>query len=74
MMGERRVRQEALFYGLSLERHVPSDYLLRDRDGDRRVLQRKRSRSPRSRNPRVLGVNATWRRSSDSNPLSQATP
>ena len=23
MMGERRVMQEALFYGFSLERHVP---------------------------------------------------
>jgi hypothetical protein len=29
MMGERRVMQEALFYGFSLERHVPSDHLLR---------------------------------------------
>jgi transposase len=28
MMGERRVMQEALFYGFSLERHVPSDHLL----------------------------------------------
>jgi hypothetical protein len=27
MMGERRVMQEALFYGFSLERHVPSDHL-----------------------------------------------
>jgi hypothetical protein len=26
MMGERRVMQEALFYGFSLERHVPSDH------------------------------------------------
>ena len=25
MMGERRVMQEALFYGFSLERHVPND-------------------------------------------------
>jgi hypothetical protein len=24
MMGERRVMQEALFYGFSLERHVPT--------------------------------------------------
>ena len=28
-MGERRVMQEALFYGFSLERHVPDDHLLR---------------------------------------------
>ncbi len=33
MMGERRVMQEALFYGFSLERHVPSDHLLRKIDG-----------------------------------------
>ena len=29
MMGERRVMQEALFYGFSLERHVPDDHMLR---------------------------------------------
>ena len=29
MMGERRVMQEALFYGFSLERHVPDNHLLR---------------------------------------------
>jgi transposase len=29
MMGEQRVMPEALFYGFSLERHVPSDHLLR---------------------------------------------
>ena len=29
MMGERRVMQEALFYGFNLERHVPDDHLLR---------------------------------------------
>ena len=29
MMGERRVMQEALFYGFSLERHVPDDHQLR---------------------------------------------
>jgi hypothetical protein len=29
MMGERRVMQEALFNGFSLERHVPGDHLLR---------------------------------------------
>ena len=32
MMGERRVMQEALFYGFSLERHVPSDCLVRKID------------------------------------------
>jgi IS5 family transposase len=32
MMGERRVRQEALFYGFSLERHVPDNHLLRKID------------------------------------------
>src|SRR5580704_3194506 len=32
MMGQRRVMQEALFYGFSLERHVPSDHLLRKID------------------------------------------
>src|SRR6516162_11482752 len=29
MMGERTVRQEALFIGFSLEDHVPADHLLR---------------------------------------------
>jgi hypothetical protein len=29
MMGERRVMQEALFYGFSLERHVPDNHLPR---------------------------------------------
>jgi hypothetical protein len=29
MMGERRVMLEALFYGFSLERHVPDNHLLR---------------------------------------------
>ncbi len=29
MMGERRVMQEALFYGFSLERHVPDNHMLR---------------------------------------------
>ena len=37
-------------------------------------VQRRRSRSSMSRNPPVLGVNATWRRSSNSNPLSHTTP
>ena len=32
MMGERRLMQEALFYGFSLERHVPDDHLLRKID------------------------------------------
>jgi Transposase domain (DUF772) len=32
MMGERRVVQEALFYGFSLERHVPDNNLLRKID------------------------------------------
>jgi hypothetical protein len=32
MMGERTVAQEALFYGFSLERHVPPDHLLRSID------------------------------------------
>ncbi len=31
-MGERTVLQEALFYGFSLERHVPSDHMLRSID------------------------------------------
>ena len=32
MMGERRVAQEALFYGFSLELHVPDNHLLRKID------------------------------------------
>src|SRR5580698_7828635 len=32
MMGERRVMQETQFYGFSLERHVPSDHLMRKID------------------------------------------
>jgi transposase len=32
MMGERRVMQEALFYGFSLERHVPDNHVLRKID------------------------------------------
>jgi transposase len=32
MMGERRVMQEAPFYGFSLERHVPDNHLLRKID------------------------------------------
>ena len=32
MMGERRVMQEALFYGFSLEGHVPDNHLLRKID------------------------------------------
>jgi transposase len=44
MMGERRVRQDALFYEFSLEDHVPAGHLLRaidrfvDLDGLRREL------------------------------------
>ena len=32
MMGEWRVMQEALFYGFSLERHVPDGHMLRKID------------------------------------------
>ena len=32
MMGKRVAAQEALFYGFSLERHVPADHLLRSID------------------------------------------
>jgi transposase len=32
MMGERKVQQDALFYGFSLERHVPEKHLLRSID------------------------------------------
>ena len=32
MMGERMAEQEALFYGFSLEQHVPDDHLLRSID------------------------------------------
>lgn len=32
MMGERLTGQEALFYGFSLEQHVPDDHLLRSID------------------------------------------
>ena len=32
MMGERLVDQAALFYEFSLDRHVPSDHLLRSID------------------------------------------
>jgi transposase len=32
MMGERQVEQESLFYGFSVERHVPADHLLRSID------------------------------------------
>ena len=32
MMGHRQVEQAALFYGFSLERHVPTDHLLRSID------------------------------------------
>jgi hypothetical protein len=32
MMGERRVMQETLFYGFSLERQVPDNHVLRKID------------------------------------------
>ena len=32
MMGERPAAQETLFYGFSLERHVPADHTLRPID------------------------------------------
>lgn len=32
MMGERTVAQDALFYGANMERHVPSDHMLRSID------------------------------------------
>src|SRR5690348_16449777 len=32
MMGERTVMQETLFYGFSLEQHVPADHVLRSID------------------------------------------
>ena len=57
MMGERRVMQEALFYGFSLERHVPDNHMLRKIDrfvdlseaegASGAVLQRRRD-GPRS--------------------------
>ena len=40
MMGERRVMQEALFYGFSLERRVPEDHLLRKIDRQDRPVRR----------------------------------
>ncbi|MER8436959.1 hypothetical protein NKH36_23570 [Mesorhizobium sp. M1312] len=42
MMGEQSVMQEELFYGFSLERHVPADHLLRaiDRFVDLSVIRR----------------------------------
>jgi transposase len=43
MMGERRVEQAALFYEFSLDRHVPTDHMLRsiDRFGDLEELRAK---------------------------------
>ena len=32
MIGERRVMQEALFYGFSFERHIPDNHMLRKID------------------------------------------
>jgi transposase len=40
MMGERRVMQEALFYGFSLERRVPDNHLLRKIDRFLRKIDR----------------------------------
>jgi hypothetical protein len=51
MMGERTVRQEALFYAFILEEHVPEDRLLRSIDrfvglsGIRRQLEPTTARS-----------------------------
>jgi hypothetical protein len=39
MMGERRMMQEALFYGFSLERRVPDDHLLREDRSVRRLVR-----------------------------------
>jgi hypothetical protein len=44
MMGEQRAMQEALFYGFSLERHVPDGHLLRKID--RFVVPRRRPAFP----------------------------
>src|SRR6266550_837150 len=38
MIGERRVRQDALFYVFSLERHVPERYRFVELDGLRQEL------------------------------------
>jgi hypothetical protein len=57
MMGERRVVQEALFYGLSLERHVPDGHLLREID---RFVDLTERRAP-DRPPRVLPLIQTIR-------------
>ena len=51
MMGQRTVMQEELFYGFSLEQHVPADHLLRaidrfvDLAGIRNILRRSTARS-----------------------------
>jgi hypothetical protein len=49
MMGERTMMQEALFYEFSLERHVPSDHLLRsiDRFVDLAGVRERRDDRPR---------------------------
>jgi hypothetical protein len=46
MMGERRVMQEALFYGFSLERHVPDGHLLRRLTGSSTFQTFGRTSSP----------------------------
>lgn len=45
MMGERTVMQEALFYEFSIERHVPSDHLLRSIDRFKREPNRRGGRT-----------------------------
>ncbi len=46
MMGERRVMREALFYGFSLERHVPDNHLLRKIDRFVDLSETRRHREP----------------------------
>jgi hypothetical protein len=54
MMGEQSVMQEELFYGFSLERHVPADHLLRaiDRFVDLSGVRQRRT-TARSAVPRL---------------------
>jgi hypothetical protein len=65
MMGERRVMQEALFYGFSLERHVPDEHLLRkidrfvDLSGLRTYLEPYYSET--GRRPTTERGNGLWR-------------
>src|SRR4030081_1109849 len=46
MMGHRQVEQAALFYEFSLERHVPSDHLLRSIDRFVELGELRRERAP----------------------------